>query len=271
MKLVWNDDNTAAAVYVRQSWLKDAMMCPEKGRRAIINPDWNTPNELTAFGTGVHAAAEARLLGQATNRQQMIECAINEFKELDTDSLRWVRYQRHELLPLFELAVDAWLDNIYPEVDGDILGVEHNFTYKIGEFEFRGVPVTMYGTGTIDLVTTTQLWDWKTASRRYKPAEKQKQDVQSTMYGGAAVAAGWAEWPLTFNFGVMVRGKLDAQIVPVDRDASHFEWMRRTIAALARQHLALSTDVEWPMNDTHYLCSDTWCPFWSVCRGCHSQ
>ncbi len=271
MKLIWNDDHTVASMYVRQSWLKDATMCPEKGRRAIISPDWNTPNELTAFGTAVHAAAEAKLLGSATNRAQMLDAALEAFRELDTDTLRWVKYQRHELLPLFDLAVDAWLTDVYPSVDGDILGVEHNFTYEIGRFEHNGVTVILYGTGTIDLVTSTQLWDWKTSTRRYKPAEKQKQDIQSTMYGGAAVAAGWAEWPLTFNFGVMIRGKNEGQIVPVDRDASHFEWLRRTSMAFARQYLNNTTDVEWPMNDTHYLCSDTWCPFWSVCRGCHAQ
>jgi hypothetical protein len=184
--------------------------------------------------------------------------------------MRWVKLQRWEIDDLLASAVKEWHREIYPQIDGEILGVEHNFSYLIDTMEWYGKQINVFGNGTIDLVTSTQMWDWKTASRKYSQKEKQKQDVQSTMYGGAVVAAGWHEWPLTFNFGVVVRGGA-AQVVPVERDESHFNWMKRTIRPMIRQGLFVGLNEEWPMNDTHFLCSETWCPFWSVCRGCHAQ
>lgn len=259
-------------VFVRQSWLKDATMCAERGRRAMVMPDWNTPNELTAFGTAVHAAIEHKILTPEASRSEMTDKAIAEFDAIaDSGTMRWVRLQRHEIPELVVNAVNNWDTDIRPSITGDVIGVEQKFTYPMDAYTLAdGRTVRIYGEGTIDLVTSEQLWDWKTASRRYRPTEKQKQDIQSTMYGGAAVARGWLSWPITFNFGVLVRDG-GSQIVPVEREASHFEWLRRSIRPLVAMHLALGVEQEWPMNDTGFLCSETWCPFWSVCRGCHAQ
>lgn len=259
-------------VYVRQSWLKDATMCAERGRRAMTMPDWNTPNELTAFGTAVHAAIEHKITSPEASIAEMNERAIDEFATIaDSGTMRWVRLQRHEIPELVAKAITNWDTDIRPTIVGDVIGVEQRFTYPMDAFTTAsGEIVKVYGEGTIDLVTDKQLWDWKTASRRYRPAEKQKQDIQSTMYAGAAIANGWLSWPVEFNFGVVVRDG-GSQIVPVTRDASHFEWLRRSIRPLVALNLALGVEQEWPMNDTGFLCSETWCPFWSVCRGCHAQ
>lgn len=258
-------------ITIRQSWLKDAIVCNERGRHGIVRGNWNMPNELTAFGTGAHAGFELKLNNPNATHDDMLDAAMAAFDEIaDGGTMRWVRLQRYQIAPKMADAVTNWMEGIYPHIEGDVLGVEHNFTYPLETIEVDGKTLHIAGTGTIDLVTSTQMWDWKTASRKYSPKEKQKQDVQSTMYAGAAVAAGWASWPCTFQFGVVMRDG-GHQIVPVERDESHLNWLKRTIRPFVRNYFNIGTDEEWAMNDTGFLCSENWCPFWSVCRGCHSQ
>ena len=86
------------------------------------------------------------------------------------------------------------------------------------------------------------------------------------MYVAAAVANGWLEYPATFKYGVLVRGG-KAQIVPVHRNESHTEWLREIIRPFVRSAISLGTEDPWTRNDTHFLCSSTWCSYWSVCKG----
>jgi hypothetical protein len=86
------------------------------------------------------------------------------------------------------------------------------------------------------------------------------------MYSAAMVAKGTHEYPVTFKYGVLVRGG-KGQIVPVHRNESHADWLREQVRPLVRTALLIGTDESWTKNDTHYLCSQTWCSYWSVCKG----
>ena len=45
-------------VWVRQSWLNDIMICPERSRLAVTLPDWRMGSDATHIGTAVHAGIE---------------------------------------------------------------------------------------------------------------------------------------------------------------------------------------------------------------------
>lgn len=250
-------------VYVRQSWINDAMMCGERGRQAIVRPDWARPNDATILGTAVHAGIASILNGG----DRGVTVAHETLNELLTQPFMRTKYSDEELHDHVIELIDEWEKNIAPTLD-EVVAVEQEFSFELDKFEDEtiGQTVTVYGKGTIDLVTKTSLWDWKTAGRKYNAKEKQSQAVQPTMYAAASVAMGWLDYTVAFNYGVLVRsGK--AQVLSVHRNESHTGWLRDIVRPLVRTSLLLGTDNSWPKNDTHYLCSDVWCSWWSICKG----
>jgi len=251
-----------ADVYVRQSWINDAMMCAERGRQAIIRPEWSMPNDATILGTAVHAGIATILEGKGSGTK----VAHETLNELIAQPFMRTKYTNEELHDHARELVSEWERNVAPHV-GEVVAVEKDFEFLLDEFTDPTLGVVrVHGKGTIDLVTTTDVWDWKTAGRKYNAREKQSQAVQPTMYSAAAVAMGWLEYPVTFKYGVMVRGG-KAQIVPVHRNESHTEWLRDIVRPFVRTTMLLGTDTSWTKNDTHYLCSETWCSWWSICKG----
>ncbi len=270
MRVDHNDDGSVD-VYVRQSWIKDAVACNERGRQAIVRPEWSEiANELTAFGTAVHAGAAATLLDPEQTMHAGLEAMTEEWERLLDGPIKFVKHQPAELEPLLHKAFDDWYHSIRPAaITGcDIISVEQPFEFLFDTFWIGDMEVRVHGKGTADLVTTTGVWDWKTSARKYNQREKQQQDVQSTMYASAAAALGHAEFPVTFKFGVMIRGG-GAQIVPVHRTTAHVAWLKAIVRGLVRQAILLGTEEPWSVNDTHYLCNETWCPWYSVCRGAY--
>lgn len=274
MRIV-NDGDTIN-VYIRQSWLKDAMMCGERGRYGML-PDyksWSTANELSAIGTSVHAAIEHDLTNLNVPIDEAVDVALATFDNIATATeqpMRWVKYNANQSHHYITELYKKWAQFIRPEVRGQIIGVEQGFEFPLYSTEGpQGERVNVYGEGTIDLITTEQLWDWKTSSRKYNEKEKQSSDVQSMMYVAAAEHNNFVTLPAKFNFGVMVRGGA-TQVVTVDRDQSHIMWLRRIIRPLVRQALWMGTEDSWTVNDTHFLCNSTWCPYWSVCRGAYAS
>lgn len=249
-------------VRVRQSWVNDATMCNERGRQAIVRPEWSRPNDATILGTAVHAGIASVLMGDADGNA----VAHQTLNELLAEPFMRTKYTDEELHDHIIELMSEWKRNIAPLID-DVVAVEKEFEFVLDEFDDLQLGhIRVIGTGTIDLVTSTSLWDWKTAGRKYSPKEKQSQAVQPTMYTAAAVALGWLEYPATFNYGVLVRGG-KAQVLPVFRNESHTEWLRDMVRPLVMTRLSLGIDTPWTKNDTHYLCSETWCSWWSVCKG----
>ena len=41
-------------VWVRQSWLNDVMICPERARLGVVMPEWRMGSDATHIGTAVH-------------------------------------------------------------------------------------------------------------------------------------------------------------------------------------------------------------------------
>lgn len=248
-------------VYVRQSWIGDALMCNERGRQGIIRPEWSMPNDATILGTAVHAGIASILEGKGDGTK----VALAELNRLIDEPFNRVKYTNEEMFDHVHELIKEFDKNIAPHV-GEVTGVEKEFSFELDKFMLGDEQITVYGKGTMDCVTTTAVWDWKTSGKKYSQRDKQSQAVQPTMYTAAAVALGWLEFPAQFNYGVLVRsGK--AQIVPVHRNESHVEWLREMIRPFVRSAISLGTDESWTKNDTHYLCSQNWCSWWSICKG----
>ena len=260
MKLRENEDGSID-VFIRQSWVNDAIMCNERGRQAIVRPEWSMPNDATILGTAVHAGIATILEGKGKG----VPAALEELNKLLAEPFRRVKYTNEEMYDHVHELIAEWEKNIAPHL-GNVTGVEKPFTFELDKFNLSDKQIRVNGIGTIDCVTDTAIWDWKTAGRKYSAKEKQSQAVQPTMYTTAAVALGWLEWPATFKYGVLVRsGK--AQVLEIHRNESHAEWLRDIVRPFVRSTLLLGTDEPWSKNDTHFLCSETWCSWWSVCKG----
>lgn len=263
MRIVENGDDTID-VYVRQSWINDAVMCAERGRQGIIHPEWSTPNDATIIGTAVHAAIEADL----TREGDPVDVGLFTLETLLAEPVRMVKYNAAQCRAYVPELFDQYVRGLRPHVRDRVDEVEWSFEFLFDEFKIGHITVRVHGKGTADLVDTgCNLWDWKTSGQKYRPAEKQKTAVQPTMYAAAAVALKGATWPVTFRYGVMVRDGKAAQIVTVQRTERHLTWLREIVRPFIRAAVVQGTDESWPKNDTHYLCSETWCSYWSVCKG----
>lgn len=252
-------------VYVRQSWVNDAIMCAERGRQGILRPEWSLPNDATILGTAVHAGIASALEGTGEPKQ----VARTELTRLLDEPFKRVKYENYELFDYVDSLIKSWEKDIAPKL-GNVRFVEKEFEFLLDSYDEpngdESVRVNVFGKGTIDCVTEGDLWDWKTAARKYNQKEKQSQAVQPTMYASASVALGWHEYPVIFNYGVLVRGG-GGQVVPVHRNESHADWLRDQVRPFVRTACLVGTDYPWIKNDTHYLCSETWCPWWSICKG----
>ena len=264
-------DNTTIAI--RQSWLDTALTCPNRGRLAIVRPDLDWEGDAAAAGTAMHTAIEGVLngadigtIGAAASQHAMdlIRSLPIEFKSFaGADEL--IHHARN--------CAEAWARDLYPIVAP--LGVQATeakfsfpaFTHRAWTIEFQG---------TCDLVplTSNTLWDWKSSGSKWKQRDKQRSNVQSTIYALAAVNGCFDReyhWPIEFNFGVMVRAKGPAHgyAVTVLREAAHARWVERRVRQFVDMYLDLGLDNEWPALDEHYLCSQKWCPWYELCRGQH--
>jgi hypothetical protein len=82
---------------------------------------------------------------------------------------------------------------------------------------------------------------------------------------------GMIDYPVEFNFGVMIRNASSTgQIVSITRTPEHGQWIIDQTIALVNNLLTVQAKMpstRWIVNDQHYLCSQRWCPVWSMCKG----
>lgn len=257
-------------VYVRQSWLGDMMICMERGRLADIKPEFKTGSDATIMGTSVHYGIEQVLSGKATT-DDIADVSVYKLGQLMSEGgWKHVNIKPDDMIPLTAVMSDAWVKDLLPYVvEGG--RIEQNFAVPTG----RSVQIDvdkvyeLWFSGTIDYVDPMgTLWDWKTAARKYSQSEKQKQSIQASVYAFAAVALGYTDWDVQFNFGVMTRShKSQGQLVPVIRTKAHGDWVVEQATNMVTSALRIGHGTPWPQNDQHFLCNKDWCPWWSVCKG----
>lgn len=259
-------DKVNKIVYVRQSWLNDMAICPERARLGITRPEFRTGSDATIIGTSMHSGIEQVLLGNASSIDKMEEVVNTSYDELTKTNYKKTNIDEEKIPAYLKAMTSAFYEEILPQVE---LGgkVEHYFKVPLG------ITVEDYAVwleGTMDYITPSGIiWDWKTASRAYYVKEKQKSAIQPTVYGYAAKHEGLTDADITtFNYGVMVRGEsAKSQIATVQRNENHYNWLKHFVRGAVGSSLRVGTASEWFMNDSSNLCSSSWCSYWSICKG----
>lgn len=262
----------------RQSWLSTLQMCPEQARAAYYDELPERPHtDSTALGTAVHAAIETALEDDldADDAAFVAHIELDGLGDFEAGCGRfdgtpaWVetKYTVAKVYELADQAVRAWDRDIRPHVDS--AQTEHTFDvplYRDAEREIRL-------TGTIDCVDQNyEVWDWKTAARKYDAWEKQRWAVQPTVYAYAVQAehdqffaeSNYVLADTIFRYGVMVHDGT-TQIIPVRRGHGHVQFLREQCLTAAL--LIESGASRWPLNDSGWWCHSTWCPKFDDCKG----
>ena len=272
MKVV--QDGTSTRVYVRQSWLNDALMCPERARLSELHPEMRRENDSALMGTAVHSAIE-KVLNNQLDARDIGASAVASFDQLivdlelqgkevnvtNTDPSKWATH--------ISSMAEAWARDIYPYVPQDGQ-TEYKFEAFIARVANARFEYELWFEGTMDYVHSSGIWDWKTAARKYSEYEKQAQNIQSAVYATAATHLGLTEYTVNFNFGVMIRNASSTgQVVNVTRTKQHEDWIVDQTSSVVNAVMALQglPQERWIMNDQHHLCSERWCPVWSKCKG----
>lgn len=258
-------DKTNGIIYVRQSWLNDMAICPERSRLGVTNPEFRTGSDATIIGTAVHAGIE-KVLRDGVNMEAMLTEVNNKYQELKKEPYKKTNIDEDKIPDYLTAMTTAFYDGILPEVT---LGGQVEFFFRVP----LNLTIGDYGVwleGTMDYIDPNGvIWDWKTASKVYYMKEKQKSAIQPTVYGYAAKNLGLTTDDVThFNYGVMVRGDTPKhQIGNISRTESHYLWLHHFVRGAVGSSMAVGTDTQWFMNDSSNLCSEKWCSFWSICKG----
>jgi hypothetical protein len=268
----------------RQSTLGTLLLCPERGRLDIINKQ-EEETDATAIGTAFHSAVEL-VITNPWGKIQPAEAKTAAFAKFDELSalphFKWVNTKtRPTVIKYLDLAVDGWFRDVYPQI-GSVRAVEEHFEVKLGERPHPTPPETseddemdeLWISGTIDCVDEEKIIDWKTAGdeRKYKggfggEAWKFRWAVQPTFY----IAAWWILHGelLPFRYYAVTKGTDQFQSVDETRTVNDFQWLQTQLWSFVDLENSSGLHSPWPMNDQHALCSETWCPHWSGCKGTH--
>lgn len=256
-------DHHAGVIYLRQSWLNDSIICPERSRFKLAKPELSGPSDATIMGTAIHYGIETILGGG--NPDEMVDTVLEHWEMLKQQPYKVTNLDMDKAVAQIGGMCEAFKTQIMPEVTfgGQ---VEMRFSFPlgltIGEYD-------IWCEGTMDYIDPNGVvWDWKTASRPYYMKEKQSQSIQATVYCAAAVDRLMTKYPAEFRYGVMVRQeKPKAQIGILRRTEEHQQWLIHNVKPVIQTALVMGTDRNWLMNDTSALCSEKWCDYWSMCKG----
>jgi hypothetical protein len=264
-------------IWFRQSWLETANRCNERGRLAIVHPEFDEPiNDAALIGTATHHEIACDLREEIAGTEPGELAHIEAMRLCETKPVKWTKWTLPtQLAEHAARCAVAWTRDIKPLVPRGGQ-VEVDFTVPLftthDHLAKRDRVVGLKGT--IDYADPDGvLWDWKTGSKKYEQRARQRTGVQPTTYATAAMHGGLGDYayryPILFKFGVMVRGDSYAttQIVPVQRTRSHELWLTDQLRSYVNMIVALGTTKPWIRNEDHFLCSSTWCPFWSICKG----
>ena len=277
-------DHHTRTIWLRQSGLETFLLCPERARRQWFEGEVEETNDAAATGTAIHAAIEENLgqrrdHGVSIPTVMMVELAKREYDDLHETGIKYVKGTYDDAMTFIETGIPAWRAYIEPNVAVDeSLKLEWEFDVPLMKWapdykEERGEPVTWMWdvrlTGTSDCVDRFRIYDWKHSGQWYKQWEKQRYSIQATVYAHAAVHEGLHEWPVDFSFAAIkkLKTKEFAELVPIKRYVGHVDWLCRQVDALLTLWDSVGEQGPWPLVDTHALCSEKWCPFWSTCKG----
>ena len=89
-------DEENKIIYVRQSWLGDLAICPERARLGQVKPEFRTGSDATIIGTSIHTGIESVLKGESSNFDEMLQSVTADF-----DELQKTNYNRLKTSPMY--------------------------------------------------------------------------------------------------------------------------------------------------------------------------
>ena len=244
--------------WVRQSAIKTADMCMERFRNDIFGLTEEPTKDASSLGTVCHAVAEDALSavmdGYGPMEESDLHAAFDYYwGEMGPTIERWESYTPSLATTVGKNKLSSWYAEVYPTVTP--VAVEHYFEVPLIEDDERVVNLT----GTVDLVESNRLWDWKFPKRDYSRTawEYERWDVQSIAYCYALGIPNFS-YAIMHPDGV---GRMD-----LVRDQTHFDWLRTKVLALCRYVEAMPT-APWVLGDNGWWCSEKWCANWAHCKG----
>lgn len=245
------------------SWLKDFATCPEKARRRYFGITPNKVTEYTALGSAVHAGIEFRLNGLLGGWETTLAgarvAAQEKLDQLWADpTYEPQKMNNDEQARLVNQHLGTFDRETLPHLKP--LVAEEQFDLELYSDAFRTINIR----GAIDCVDRNLgVIDWKTAGNPHKAWEKQRYEVQPTVYTWA-----WNKLQGThvdhMRYVVFIHDK-GVQEYTVSRGPEHVEWLKYQAIAAARQ--VESGLPVWTMNDSGWWCAAKWCPAYNACKG----
>lgn len=249
-------------VVFSQSWMQDAMRCPERARRELLEPSFGY-NDATACGTALHKHMEYRL-GGASAADAHDQARAWLVRTSEQESFRYVKVAKQAtMLGHLDNCIAGFEAHVVPQVPPGGL-IEHKQAALL--LELDGWRVVLEGTP--DYVDPFgRVWDWKTAGSAYNVWEAVTWAIQPTAY--CFLASQDIGTTITeFTYAVAVKPHGDIQFIDVERRQNDWDWLARMAEGFLNL-VRLGIDKPWPVNHSHYLCSADWCPHWKTCRGAY--
>ena len=256
---------TSDRIVLRQSWLGQLSMCPERARQDMLELSESSESTSTAIGTAVHYGIEQCLSETIRSKaplsvEETVEASMEEWKRKEAEIVRWNHPSADTCTTIVEKNTTAWWHEVRPGVRPKAV----EWTFELPLVVDQKPEIWLQGT--VDCVQEDGLpiIDWKNPGR--KPSaewEKKRWSVQAAAYTWATVKAGMATEPPGFEFVHLVKGDVHRTLV----EYGPAEWA--SLVALARSAGTLiSADLPvWPLNMAGWHCSPKWCGAWSTCRG----
>ena len=121
MRLENDNGSSVDRIYIRQSWLGDALMCPERARLMEKNPSARKENDSAMMGTAVHSGIEA-VLNNVIDPSEIASYSVNAFRSKEQDL--WSKGQEINITNTeprnwdkhIASMADAWVRDIMPSV-----------------------------------------------------------------------------------------------------------------------------------------------------------
>ena len=247
------------------------MRCNERGRLALVHPEFDEAiSDSALIGTAAHAAIAAVLNGEIEAADIGASASAEALKLCKEEPVHWTKWT----LPgqLAGHASDAPRHGLGTSSPPSCPAARSSTSS--GSPSSNSGADTVGLTGTIDYAAPDgTLWDWKTSSKKYEQRGKQRTAIQPTVYATAAMHGALdGEWPyqypIKFYFGVMVRGEAQRprrRSCRSMRTKAHEAWLTDHLRTYVDLADAMGVKRPWPRNEDHFLCSSTWCPWWSAC------
>lgn len=266
-------------VTFRQSWLNTFLKCPEQARREMLNLTQRKVTDAMAMGSAMHKGIELLLCGEypRASFEAAMQC-FDEYVEGIDGPFEWVQVKsRKTALTYVRSCLVSWATWVHPQVRlGSSPSIEESFNVSLETVNLMSVSSDIMTTaeirlsGTWDLADATPVvWDWKTANQPWEGWEAKRYYVQPTIYSYAYSETRGSEPPL-FRYAVMPKGPSprEPQIIEVERDQRHFDWLRTKLTSIVELYLATDAGrLKWPMIDQGWHCSPKWCAAWADCKG----